>query len=369
MSQEIDRLSFEKIFYQKDHLDQLLTIGEAYPIHLDLGLVNYCNHDCTFCYAKRSMFDSMGVPRQRIEIGRLMEIIEEMAGLGLKSVTLVGSGEPTLHPQTHQIIAGIHERGVEVGIFTNGSGLRPDVNQALVEHCKFVRFSLTGASRRVHDIVHANGDYEKILGNICQLVEFRGARRFPTLGIQFVLASYSAEDVVRGAEQARDLGVDYYEIKPVFPSVGKTDQLPNTLASEDAITLMMEAKKYETPSFKVYAKSDQLKGAYANIDDRIYDDCPGCRTSTTLESDFKLYICDNQKAPQYCFGNLGEQSFEEVWNGNQRKEILEFLNVHKCPPHCRMDPLNVIIQQIRNGDLAVPEKLGAPDEDIHPNFL
>jgi hypothetical protein len=34
-----------------------------------------------------------------------------------------------------------------------------------------------------------------------------------------------------------------------------------------------------------------------------------------------------------------------------------------------MDPLNVIYQQIRNGERAMPENIGAPDPEIHPNFL
>lgn len=366
---KIGRLSFEKIFFHKEHLEKLLTKGEAYPVHMDLGLVNYCNHDCTFCYARRSMFDSIGQERSRINADRLMEIIEEMHSLGLKSVTLVGSGEPTLHPATDSIIEEIHKRGVEVGMFTNGSGLRPTVNEAVVDHCRFIRFSLTGASREIHDLVHANGDYERILGNIRQLVEFRGKSKFPTIGIQFVLASYSAPDVVRGAEQARSMGVDYYEIKPAFPSIGKSDQLPNTLSTAEMADLMLEAKTFETEDFQVYAKVDQMEGVIRNSPRRIYNDCLGCRTSTTLEADLNLYICDNQKTPKYIFGNLEKASFAEVWNGPRRAEILEQLDVQRCPPQCRMDPLNIILQHLRDGQDQIPDDLELPDPEIHPNFL
>ena len=373
-----DRLSFEKIFYHGKHVEQVLNKGEAYPLHVELGLVNFCNHDCTFCYARRSMSEAKKIHKARMDRKRLDEVIKEMAGLGLKSVTLVGSGEPTIHPETAEIIRDIHSHGVDIALFTNGSGLRKSVNQAILDCCTFIRFSLTGASRKVHDLVHANNDYERIVENLRELSTMRGQKKFPTIGVQFVLASYSAEDVVKGAIQARDIGVDYYEIKPVYPSIDAADtegiefddvQLPNDLSIKEAHKLMDEAKKLETENFKVEAKYSQLTKVYKYVDDRNYHDCPGSLTTTTLEADFNLYICDNQKIPKFCFGNLTNNTFQEVWNSERRKEVLRELNVHECPPRCRMDPLNVIYQDVRDGAREVPEDVGDPDPEIHPNFF
>ena len=120
-TETISRLSFEKVFYFPDHLQALVDGKEAYPIHLQIGPVNYCNHDCTFCYAARSMFDAQNAPRTQIDVARMLEIVEEMVPLGLRAATLVGSGEPTLHPQIDEIISGLAQRNVEVGLFTTGS--------------------------------------------------------------------------------------------------------------------------------------------------------------------------------------------------------------------------------------------------------
>lgn len=364
----IDRLSFEKLFYFPEHLSSLVADEDAYPIHMQLGTVNFCNHDCTFCYAARSMFDGQGVDRTRVDVERLFEIIEETRELGLRSATLVGSGEPTLHPRIADIITGIHERGIEVGLFTNGSCISDRTAEAIADHATFVRFSLTGATPQIHNLVHANGDFERVIGNIEKIARARKGR-FPTLGSQFVLASYSAPDLVKGAELAKSLGLDYFEIKPCYVAPGKPDQLPNTLSITEAKALIDQAAAFADDNFQVYGKFDQLRKVFTDRDDRSYDDCPGHKTTAVLEADFNLYICVNHKIEKYCFGNLRDKSFSEVWHGSRRKEILESLDVHQCQPRCRQDPINKIVHEIRIGERIIPLNLPEPDPELHPNFF
>lgn len=364
----IDRLSFEKVFYFPDHLQALVDDKETYPIHMQLGPVNFCNHDCTFCFAARSMFDAQDVSRQRINVERLMEIIDEMVPLGLKSVTLVGSGEPTLHPRIDEIVTGLGERGVDVGLFTNGSCVTEKTAQALARYATFVRFSLTGATREVHDLVHANGDFDRCVENIKKIVDVRSGS-FPTLGSQFILASYSAKDLVKGAQLAKSLGLDYYEIKPAYDAPDKPDQMENTLSVEDALALVQEAESYADENFTVYGKGQQLEMVFLDKGKRKYDDCPGHKSTAVLESDLGLYLCVNQKISKFCFGNLADKSFKEVWHGQNRKEILKNLDVHQCMTGCRQDPLNNIVHEIRVGERVIPLNLSKPDPQIHVNFL
>ncbi len=365
---DIDRLSFEKVFYFPEHLKKLVAGEDAFPIHLQIGPANFCNHDCTFCYAARSMFDAKKVARTRIDVERLMEIIDEMGELGLRSATLAGAGEPTLHPRIHDIINGMGERGIDVGMFTNGSCISAKTAQAIIDHCAFVRFSLTGATRQIHDLVHANGDFERVVANIEKLIRMRRSS-LPILGSQFILASYSAADVVEGARLAKSLGLDYYEIKPAYVAPEKPDQMENTLSVEEADDLIQEAKTYESERFKVYGKLEQVRTVFTNVDDRPYDDCPGHKSSTVVEADLELYICANQRIPEFSFGNLRGQSFQQAWEGERRREILERLDVHECVPRCRMDPLNKIVHEIRVGQRIVPLNLPPPNPEAHPNFL
>lgn len=364
----IDRLSFDKIHFFPDHLSDLVAGRDAYPIHMQVGPVNFCNHDCTFCYAARSMFDAIGVGRSRIDVERLFEITEEMHGLGLRAVTLVGSGEPTLHPRIADIITGIHERGVDVGMFSNGSCITDKTAHAIAEHMTFVRFSLTGASREVHDLVHANHDFDRVVANIKRVAQARTSR-LPTLGVQFVLASYSAGDLIKGVKLAKDIGLDYFEIKPCYIAPNKPDQLPNTLTAAQSAPLIEEALKLADDDFHVYGKLEQHQAVAANVDDRRYDDCPGHKTMAVLEADMNLYICVNQKIADFCFGNLKDKRFADVWHSDRRKDILEKLDVHECQPRCRQDPINKIVHEIRVGERTISLNMSRPTPEMHASFL
>ncbi|MGB0714538.1 MAG: radical SAM protein, partial [Phycisphaerae bacterium] len=324
--------------------------------------------DCTFCYAARSMFDAQEVPRTRINVPRMFEVVEDMVSHGLRSATLIGSGEPTLHPEIATIIRGLKERGLDVGMFTNGSCVTDATADAIAECMTFVRFSFTGASKKVHDLVHANSDFDRVVENIRKIAARRKGQ-LPTLGSQFVLASYSAEDVVAGAELAKDMGLDYYEIKPAYVAPDKPNQLENTLSISEANAFMEEARRLEDDNFKVYAKAQQLEGVFNGQDDRPYNNCPGHQTNAVLEADLNLYFCSNHKTPDFCIGSVDKESFEDVWNGPRRREIIQSLNVHSCEPHCRMDPLNKIVHSIRVGGREIPMNLPKPDEQLHVKFL
>ena len=59
----------------------------------------------------------------------------------------------------------------------------------------------------------------------------------------------------------------------------------------------------------------------------------------------EVYGCssflENEK---FCYGNINEKSFQDVWEGDKRKESYEFIrnkmNAQNCRENCRMDEIN-----------------------------
>ena len=366
----MERLSFEKIFYHRRHLDDVLGRPErAFPIHLELGLTNFCNHDCAFCYAAQSKFSAeSGRRRTEIPAERLFAIVQEMREWGLLSVNMVGSGEGMLHSDFVAIVERIRRMGVELGIFTNGSNVKGAVARAIVDNLTFVRFSLTGATTKVHKKAQGVGGFYGVLANIDDLVRLRGGKKTPTIGIQFILTDYSAGDLFRAIEIAGDLGVDYFQIKPVFPQRGR-DGCDNGLELDNALQLVNRAKELQNERLKIYIKPEQMRIVSENITDRCYRKCLGSCTTTVLEADLNLYVCSNQKVAEFCLGNLGERSFEELWLSQERRRLLAGIDVNNCPAACRMDPLNIIYDKINKGQLAIPDQLPEPTVGSHVNFL
>src|SRR5881275_1705721 len=111
------------------------------PLHAELDLTDRCNVDCYFC-------NQMDVrTKEQIPYERIVQILDETAGNGLRSVRLAGGGDPLFHREIEQVIDAIHQRKLVIdNITTNGLGLTPAVARRLVEGgTREVLFSLNAA--------------------------------------------------------------------------------------------------------------------------------------------------------------------------------------------------------------------------------
>jgi radical SAM protein with 4Fe4S-binding SPASM domain len=136
-----------------------------------------------------------------------------------------------------------------------------------------------------------------------------------------------------------------------------------------ALQLVNQAKERQDEKTQIYIKPQQMRLVSENITERPYTRCLGSLTTTVLEADLNLYLCSNQKCPEFCYGNLTENSFRSSWLSDRRQQILNQLKVNNCPAACRMDPLNRIYDKVIKGNLAIPAQQLHPRPEDHVNFL
>jgi MoaA/NifB/PqqE/SkfB family radical SAM enzyme len=100
-------------------------------IHVEL--TNRCNFSCVFCPDGR-----MTRKRGTMDVDVAFSVLDQIADLDLaEKVTFHVMGEPLLHPQFFGILDHAHERGLSVGLTTNGALLRPETIRQLAERDLF----------------------------------------------------------------------------------------------------------------------------------------------------------------------------------------------------------------------------------------
>jgi MoaA/NifB/PqqE/SkfB family radical SAM enzyme len=420
----ISHLSYrEKLINHAERIMHLKEFGFSYPSHFTIGLVTYCDQFCKGCYAGGYRFDpkimftaSLDALKNTLRTAsHFGDIFQNHAHysqqtLGLKSVTLVGSGEPLLYPHLVPLLEFMEgELRLDVGIYTNGNNLadqvvregidaKPqDVATAILERCCFVRISLDAASAAIHAKERgAEGQFQRILGNIEALVarRARAGRNRPTIGIQFTVDDVNAHEIVAAAKLAKSLGVDYLNFKPKYvPWYMKKDRM-TALGFEDVEASLLEAQQEADERFLVHGKFDQFRktwGPQRTNSGEDYPICHGVWLSSYLDvdvhspvkdqADLRVFICVNKDKEErnadgdyaWSVGPIDAGTdFEAFWR-NRMPPMVHSVQVQKCVAGCKNDPYNSLAHQflgLPEGDLERLKRDQPPvPASAHPNHI
>ena len=119
---------------------------------LDMELTERCNNNCVHCSVNLPAADAAS--KREMTAGRVVEILEEAAGLGCLSVRLTG-GEPLIREDFEDIYLAAKRLGLKVRLFTNATRLTPRLAGLLgrVPPLERVEVSFYGLSRRSYEAV------------------------------------------------------------------------------------------------------------------------------------------------------------------------------------------------------------------------
>jgi MoaA/NifB/PqqE/SkfB family radical SAM enzyme len=186
----------------------------AGPVHAELDLTDRCNVACYFCNQQDLR------TREQIPLKRTQELIDEMAANGLKSVRLSGGGDPLFHREVNDVLQHLALRGVIVdNLTTNGVALNSDIATYLVRNkAREVIFSLNAVDAadyaRMMQVKPAL--FDKVLGNIRNLLQIREESIYPSVVSQFLLDRSNFTRMVEMYELGRSLGVDRVAVNVVL---------------------------------------------------------------------------------------------------------------------------------------------------------
>ncbi len=202
---------------------------ELVPLSINLDLTTACNYRCDHCID----WDILNA-KVKFDDDTLRAQIREMAARGLRSVILIGGGEPTLHPGFVEFVRCLKELGLQVAVVSNGS--RNDRILAIapmLEAGDWVRLSLDAGSNETFRAMHkpcANRSRSTRSARGCR----RSRRVNPALPARLLVHHHLAGRLARrrrgrsrtstrsmaAAKRARDAGFDYISFKPFLERGG-----------------------------------------------------------------------------------------------------------------------------------------------------
>ena len=235
---------------------------EMAPVSINLDLTTACNYRCTHCID----WDILNT-RHKYKEEELRDSLRLMAERGLRSVILIGGGEPTLYPRFADFVAFLKQLGLQVAIVSNGS--RGEALADAAEHMDerdWIRLSLDSGSNELFVEMHRPATRGLDLDAICASIpEIK--RRAPQVrvGFSYIIVWGGAtrddeklceniHEIVLAAERAKLAGFDYIAFKPVLERQPDGAEVMDPDKSESVIAGVVARIRAEVDRAKTLAE-------------------------------------------------------------------------------------------------------------------
>ena len=342
-----------KLIYHLETLEKWLAGEQFFPLHLDIGPFGGCNHRCVHCYVEYLGHQGISLKRDPY-----LKLMKDIGDCGVKSIFLAGTGEPLLNKATADAIVTARSSGVDVAMATNGAFLKPEVADKILGSMTWLRFSMLGDSKETYTKIQSRNedDWAKVKSNMEYAAELRAKKGYDaTLGVYMCVLPENVGEVVSLTRRVKETGFDYIIVKPPTQNPKNNFSFPRDmhLRYRDALE---EAKALQDDRFNVFVRFD-LFGDEARVADgknvKSYDTCYGLPFIAVVDADGGLYTCTGYwRNKEYCYGNLYENSFKEIWTSQQQKNVRNFVETsvdfNKCEPLCRQHNINKFLWQVKN---------------------
>ena len=340
------RMDSHKLIYHPRAVADWLEGKNIYPVEVEISPSGACNHRCVFCAV-----DYLGYKPSFLDKDIILRDIKHMSTKGLKSVICSGEGEPLLNKDMPEIANKIKDYGVDVAMSSNGAIFTKDKAEECLGAFTWIRFSVASFEEKSYDLIQRGkpGDLERVKLNLSDAVKIKRDNGYKTtLGVQCLLMPGNVFQLKDMARELREIGVDYLTIKPY--SQHKHSENHQDINYEELLELQKEVESFATDDFSVYFRANAMKKMRH---DKCYKQCLGLPFMTHIDSAGNVWPCiAHIGTEEFCYGNINEQTFEEIWEGQHRQDVIDKLSkldINKiCREACRLDNINIYLDELKN---------------------
>ncbi len=247
------------------------------PISINLDLTTACNYRCDHCID----WDILN-SRHKYAEGELRASVRIMAERGLRSVILIGGGEPTLYPGFADFVRYLKELGLQVAIVSNGGrGERLVEAIGFMDEKDWIRLSLDSGSNALFRAMHRPVDKKLDLDAICAWIPKLKARNPRVkIGFSFIIIWKGAErsgvevhenigEIVMATERAKRWGFDYISLKPFLVRSPEGAEVMDPTKAREALDHVVKRIRAEVDKAKVHA--DEKFTVYESTNLRVLE--------------------------------------------------------------------------------------------------
>lgn len=342
-------LDSHKINYHPRQIADFFDEKLKAPIYVEISPTGICNHKCLFCH-----YNYLGHEGKFIK-DKMLELVKELADIGIKCIVFAGNGEPTLHVDTLESIVLAKSLGMDVALSTNGALLNEKHFDILAQNLTWIRFSFNAGSEENYGHVHQTkeNDFNKVIQNIKKLKEAKAKLKSDiTIGTQFVLIPENKDFALEHGKLLKSIGVDYFSIKHFYNHSHNEFNVVENISNEFIEELSKEAENLCDDKFTFLVRSTNNLSSQ-----RMYDKCYGLEFLLFIDENGDVFSCfSHQYDKKTIMGNIFKNSFKDIWQSEAKKQsinhINDCINKNQCQPNCRHHQINNYLWELTHPSIS-----------------
>lgn len=338
-----------KIFCHPEIIKNLEEGKRCQPVYIRIKPTNRCNHNCYYCHYKNAYLDLDDYnPSDEIPKEKMLQIIDDMAEMGVKAVTFSGGGEPLLYTYIEETMERVLQKNIDLSIITNGSLLKGK-RAELLARAKWVRISVESVNDEMYSSIR--GIKEGAFTELCHNIEaFAKIKNMDCeLGINMVVNAENYSEVREMAILMKKLGANHVKYAPMITT--ETNKYHEPFKDKVIEELQKLQEELNDEHFKII---DLYTGDFEDsvIFDRQYSKCPIKEFVCVIAANQKVYYChDKAYLDDGIVCDLKDDSFRELWNSDEvTKKLNDFDAKVCCKQHCVYDSRNKLINSFLEMD-------------------
>lgn len=333
--------------------------GSTGPLVVEFDTTEVCNLACPGCISEDLVCNKTSFSKER-----LMEIANELYEIGTKALILIGGGEPLAHPAIGEFMTFLGQHDIHIGITTNGCFIKK-YEEIIAKYAFWTRISMDAATAETFDKLRPSKDgkskFDFIINSMRDLAKIKKGR----LGFSYLIRTESdgfgitsnIHEIYDAAVLARDIGCDYFEVKPSYSYIDGQDHAlvkHSKIRMDEARKEVARLDSLATDKFKII-KAINLEDSLNCVDTpqiKSYHTCPVAELRTLITPS-GAYICPYWRGKdKFRLGNAHDTSIKDIWNSEQRRKVVKYTNPSIiCPFHCLRNESNQEVLDIIKSDI------------------
>jgi MoaA/NifB/PqqE/SkfB family radical SAM enzyme len=363
-------LDSHKLSYHYDRVEAWEAGERIAPVSVDMSLTRACGSMCSFCYA---MMQESQV-RSSISTQHALNLLNDFAEIGIRSVSLVSDGESTLSRAYVPFIQHAANLGIDVGNATNAWEWEPEKIEQVLPSLTWVRFTVAaGRPESYASIMYKGPEHTRVFDRAIEHIRYaidlkRRKGLSVTLGIQMVLMPHLKDEIIPFAQLGLDLGADYAVIKHC------SDDEQGTLGIdysryESLHDLLAQAEAMSNEQTKVIVKWTKIKDGDKPSYKRFYGPQFLLQISGSgLVAPSGMFF--NARYSKLHIGNFTEERFKDIWKSARYWRAMDYLASPAFDAQTMMGTLPIQhYVSVALDNHAQGIQPGTGDKPLHHNFL